>query len=340
MGAPTEYYVDPAIAADSGTGTIGDPYGDLQFALNSVTRDVTNGDRVNIQAGTDEILAAQLTLAAYGTPAIGAPLIFQGYTTAADDGGIGGISGGGSYGMIATSNYPSVHFVDMHLHNCGSAIIVDGGDGCVIENCEIDNSTGHGIYLNTSAVISRNYIHNCGLYGLRVRGYASINFNYFKNETNKFLTAIICDISGDRSVYVANNILDIDAGTDGITCTCHNANIENNSIYAPSGTGTGISIGSSPTSSVKNNVIEGFNGTGGVGIDLSATGSTLYVHGGNSVYNAATIELPIDNKIIVKYAPTEALVASPFTDAANGDFTPVDVGSLKEGSVPTSWKGL
>lgn len=87
--AITEYYIDPAIDANSGTGTIGDPFGDLQYALDTVTRDGTNGDRFNVKAGTAEVLTAALSLATYGTPTEAAPLVIQGYTSAA-----GGDAGG------------------------------------------------------------------------------------------------------------------------------------------------------------------------------------------------------------------------------------------------------
>ena len=37
--AITEVYVDPSIAGDSGVGTIGDPYGDLEYAIEQETFD-------------------------------------------------------------------------------------------------------------------------------------------------------------------------------------------------------------------------------------------------------------------------------------------------------------
>lgn len=76
--ALTEVYVDPSIAGDSGAGTVGDPYGDLEYALEQVTRDATNGDRFNIKAGTDEILEFALdVIVDYGTPTRIAPLFFS-----------------------------------------------------------------------------------------------------------------------------------------------------------------------------------------------------------------------------------------------------------------------
>lgn len=86
--ALTEIYVDPSIAGDSGAGTIGDPYGDLEYAIEQITFDTSNGNRINIKAGTDEVLAVELGAAISGasiSPSETAPLIFQGYTTTAGE---------------------------------------------------------------------------------------------------------------------------------------------------------------------------------------------------------------------------------------------------------------
>ena len=125
--ALTELYVDPSIAADSGAGTIGDPYGDLEYCLEQEDYDLTNGIRVNIKAGTDEVVAAELSVAMASTAAPGksvawvptqaAPCVFQGYTTAAGDGGKGGISGGGSVSIYSDTALDFVHFVDLQQHH-------------------------------------------------------------------------------------------------------------------------------------------------------------------------------------------------------------------------------
>lgn len=114
--AITEYYVDPAINANSGTGTIGDPFGDLQYGLNTVTRNATDGDRFNIKAGTAEVMAAAIDLTTYGTPTQAAPLIFQGYTSAQGDGGIGEINNGGAnVSVISSTTLTFIHWIDLKL---------------------------------------------------------------------------------------------------------------------------------------------------------------------------------------------------------------------------------
>ena len=183
--ALTETYVDPSIAGDSGAGTSGDPYGDLQYALNTMTRDGTNGDRINIKAGSDEVLSAALSLATYGTPTNGARLLFQGYTSTAGDGGIGGISGNGSYSLFSSApNY--VGLIDMHIHNSGSATVMNLNSYCYTQNCEIDNTTGNGIVTGSNSQIVNCYIHNCGAIGCDTAIGCMIIGCHFENGTNDF----------------------------------------------------------------------------------------------------------------------------------------------------------
>ena len=105
--ALTNYFVDPAAGSDdTGDGSIGTPWASVQHALDSITRDATNGDQVNIKSGTADVLAATLDLTTYGTPTATAPLVLRGYTSAANDGGVGVLSGGGGgFNLTPTANY-------------------------------------------------------------------------------------------------------------------------------------------------------------------------------------------------------------------------------------------
>lgn len=58
----TEVYVDSSIGADSGAGTIGDPYGRLSHAFTQ-SSSTTNGKRYNVKGTT---LASPET--SFGTP--------------------------------------------------------------------------------------------------------------------------------------------------------------------------------------------------------------------------------------------------------------------------------
>ncbi len=328
MAAPSETYVDPAGNANSGAGTIGDPYLDLQYALDTMTRDATNGDRINILAGTDEVLAAALDLTTYGTPNTTAPLIIQGYTTTAGDGGIGGISGNGTYSIIASSTLDAIHFIDMHLHNSGSATIVSLDDFCYIVNCEIDNTTGSGLWLDRPVIINC-FIHNTGAFGLRCQQGGYVFGNHFENGANSFTTA--CYLNSNASLATFNTF-SLSGASNGIFVNLTAVTIANNSIYSSSGTGQGIIIGGGGNAIVVGNIIEGFSGVGGIGLQTIADGG-LILKGNNAFYNNTTDE-SLSGWESRDMGGDQSLGASPFTDAANGDFT-VDT-SVRALAYPTA----
>lgn len=342
MGAPVEIYVDPAIAGDSGAGTIGDPYGDLQYALNTATRDATHGNRFNIKAGTDEILAAALSLTTYGTPSLTAPLIFQGYTGAAGDGGIGGISGGGSVAVWA-SMPAYVSMRDLVLHNTGSAAIVTfGGFANNLVACVIHNTTGNGVVFSTS--VGQGVI-GCHLYDIGTIGVvgaptadALVARNYFANGTKSFTVAIGGGTM--RGLQISRNVISIGGASNGIDLTSYSNLVEHNAILSAGGTGKGITNSNGGVAArVINNLAEGFSGSGGVGIHAAA-GNEMAVYGHNAVFNCATAYSLDDVRI--NLGDNETLSATPFAKSGSNTFAnrgtyfaPVDTGNVWGGAYPT-----
>ncbi len=336
MATQTQTYVRPSDADDNGDGSIGDPYGDIEFALEQVTRDSTNGDRFNVMDGGDEVLEFALDIVNdYGTPNENAPLVFQGMTAAgsAGDGGIGGISGGGSVAILDSTSIDHVHFIDMHLHNTGSAELFDADQYCSLIRCEIDNcsNTGTPVALGNNAKIIGCHIHNIAGRCFFSTGIAS--FNYFENGTNDFIYTL-----GSSFGLVYRNIIKIDGASDGISLRGDDAQAINNSIWSNGGTGAGISVDSPDRGSmIINNLIEGFSGTGGKGVEF-VNNNRVALFAGNSSYNNDTdYETPILLLDDWKGLGNEVLSASPFTDAVNGDFKPVDTGAVKEGSIPINF---
>lgn len=339
--AVTEIYVDPSIAGDSGAGTIGDPYGDLEYAIEQTTFDTSNGTRVNIKAGTDEVLAANLAtaFADTGTSVAWVPVkagphaIFQGYTSAADDGGKGGISGGGSVPVFESGTLDGVQFIDLHLHNCGANYIIAGDDGCSVIACELDNATGNrAVDLDEDAYVADNYIHNVSDFGVVILS-GVIERNIIIVGTNKFTFGIRAD--GSDPCIIRKNIISVDGTGTGIDAD-NTAWIDDNSIYSAGGSGTGILLAAiSFCRSITNNVVEGFSSSG-TGIDVDLSTAVLLRYGGNAVYDCATAyTTPVRN--YSSLGDNETLTASPFTDAANGNFSPVDTGNVKEGSLPAAF---
>lgn len=340
--AISEIYVDPSIAADSGTGTIVDPFGDLEYAIKQTTFDTTNGTRVNIKAGTDEVVSvnnavsvamADTSVTAEWVPSVTAPLVFQGYTSTAGDGGIGGISGGGLNAIFFNHSY--THLIDLHVHNCGAAIPIRLAAACSVINCHVENTTSRAIYITNSGVVSGCYVHDCGLYGIDI-AQGVVSHNVVTNNGTKTLTRAI--LIGTNCI-VQNNIIQIDSTSDGIVSTSAYGAIDNNSIFSNGGSGAGISFVDTNAYfySISNNLIEGFSGSGGKGIEITGAGLTVAKFGANSIYNCETASddpTVLPGMVCYDAPANETLTASPFTDAANLDMSPVDTGSVKEGSYP------
>lgn len=330
MGALTNHYVDPSLASDSGAGTLGDPYGDLQYALNNVSRDTSNGDQINIKSGSAEVLAAQLSLVSYGTPTAAAPLLFRGYSTAANDGGIGEISGNNGNFSLINSKYSS--FVDLDMHSSGTADLL--GDGTLILNCKLHDSSS-GIVKSTNASVIQCHIYDVG--GSTVVGCKKVVNNYFDNTDTKSSTQIIDSyianavIAGNIFVIGSANAVAIDVYDDF-------AYVSRNSILANGSSGTGIILNISREGIIfADNLIEGFSGAGGKGIDGEGHSEGFHILAGNAVYNCAT---PYANLADSLYSvDNETLGATPFDKSgalsyANriAYFTPVDTGNVLGGA--------
>lgn len=334
--AITEVYVDPSINANSGTGTIGDAFGDLQYALDTKTRDATNGDRFNIKAGTAEVLTAALSLATYGTPTPAAPLWIHGYTATAGDGGIGEIDGAGAYGILNFYGVSKGYFFakDMKMGNCGGNYIVSSYDTqpAQLHNCEIYGNNGQSaIMLGYASIVSNCHIHTVsGQYAIRIlhaswNGWGTIIGNYI----NVAATTAAIWVAGHGNT-VSNNIIRLSvAGCKAITVTQGTQTIIGNTIYqSAAGTTALIPAVSGP---VVNNIVTGASGTGGIGI-IRGTMS-----GGNAAYNCAT---PFSGTPYIALGADVTLSSNPFIDAANGDFE-IDPNSDAAGEMyPTVWKGL
>ena len=209
--AVSQVYVDPSIAGDSGAGTIGDPYGDLQYALNQHTQ-TAGGDQFNIKAGTAEMLAAALTFATYGTPTRNQPIIFRGYTTAANDGGIGVINGGGNYSIYVAGGNSFSQWVDLRLTNVGNRQLIDIGGFALMYHCEVDTGSNYGVNVSNYSRVLNCYIHDVA-YGIAVQTSSTlVMYNYIKNcatygiwllvESFKAINNIVeCNGSGQIGIY-------------------------------------------------------------------------------------------------------------------------------------------
>ena len=310
------------VRCDQHTGVVGLPWATVQHALDFTTRDAANGDRFNVKAGTDDVLASALDFTAYGVPTAATPCIFQGYTAVASDGGIGGISGGGAATIIGNDrNY--MRFIDLHLHNVGANYVARVGSVCHFVNVEADNGSGIAIFRDDGGSTYLDcYLHNFNGRGIMPKGQCFISYCTFENGASDFTSCIVPDST--RNTY-KNNVFYLDGATIGIDTTGANGigdRIIGNSIYSSSGTGTGIEISAGTVSAVVlSNILEGFSGVGGKGILIEATGS-VSVYGFNAFYNNTTNLSNAGDIAGADYTANDInpLGASAFIDAANGDF--------------------
>jgi len=337
MAAPS---IDPAAGDDgSGDGTIGNTYKTTQFALDNTTRDATNGDRFNVKAGSADVLSAALSLTTYGTPTLAAPVMFQGYTAASGDAGIGDIDGGGN-AVFNGSTKNGVHFIDMHLHNCGANQIIRANEDCILENCECDTTTttAFAVHLGIRGIMIGNHIHDFTGGGL-VLSDGVIGWNYVvKSHATDIGDALRVSTTG----LAIGNIVELTAsGTkaSGIMLSANGGKTIGNSIWANAGDGFGIqSDGPAAGCSLMNNLVEGFSATGGVGIETGISFQTYLIH--NAVFDCDTA-YNIQNDEFGRDLDNETLSETPFTDQAGGDYTPVDTGNVKDGAYRTgTYRGL
>lgn len=334
--AITQYYVDPAIAGNSGIGTIGDPYGDLQYALTTITRNATDGDQINIKAGTAEMLTAAISYATYGAPTAAAPLIFRGYTIAAGDGGVGVINGSGSYAVSANKDY--VHFIDLRLTNCGAQIIVRVGNHASVVNCEVDTTSSIGIYIEGAGRAVGCYVHDCtanhGIYITTVSSVIGCYVAACGSNANHYQIAAEANYT-----LVLNNICAPPVGASGIYLNGHSVSTIGNSVYGTAGIGRGINVAAVANPALLNNIVEGFSGSGGVGI-LFASGAVLSMYHSNAVYNNTT-NVSGTPKFAGLSANNDVLSESPFVNAGAGDFDiNGTVAGATEDAFPASFLGL
>jgi hypothetical protein len=315
----TQYYVNPAIAGNSGTGTIGDPFGDLQYALDTVGagvgRNATDGDQFNIKAGTAEILAASLTLATYGTPTAPAPLILRGYTAAANDGGMGEIDCGG-FTMWAATTYNYIMMCDLEMHTFGdnSGIVLD--TGISVYRCYVHK--GSSIWLRTNCMVYASHIDAYGTgtgIDLCVGANSIVCANYVKSHNVGIYHNGIGVISIGNVIVCPGNTIGIMYYNDYGLCG-------HNLVYAETGNSKcGVCVGIDNRAAVRvyNNIICNFSGAGGSGIDMDSSDASIL--GYNAFYNNTANYADLSMVFIDGRANDVALGADPFTNAAAGDFS-------------------
>ncbi len=332
MGTAINTFSDP-VSGDDGTGdgTIGTPYRTIQFAVNNTTRNTTNGDQFNVKSGGPDVFAAKLDMTTYGVATELAPVIIRGYDTAVNDGGRGDLDGSGSVAIFDDAAVSFINVVDMHCHNCGSAVVWRGGISELVRS-EFDTTTNALCVKTTSwSSVMGCYVHDFSGVGIggQVEGEVAYNF------VDKSITgAPEPAIDPGRSCLIHHNIVKLSGSgnsADGIQVGADGKKTFNNSVWSNNGTGQGIIADVDTLSNhIYNNIVEGFNGTGGIGIITDTASKRLLGIHSNAVFDCETAYSFVHDEIF-PYEDNETLSESPFVDAANNDFTPVDIDNVRNG---------
>jgi len=332
MAAPTDYFVDPLNGTDDldvgpparGTDPAR-PWLTVQYALTTgiLARDAANGDQVNIKSDqipgvvttTDDVLGATLNLVAYGAPTADAPLIFRGYYEAVGDRGIGGLDGDNLGFSVMDSNVvvkDYIHFIDMHCHNTGANEILYLRNRSSIINCILDTTTNQEAFLvGTYGSVSGNYLEGGGAtYVGQLGGSSWCYGNMIRNAGaggGIFLAG--------AGANAARNIIVLDgAASWGIRVSQDLQRIVGNSIlHTNVGTAAGIYFDAPghASCSILDNLIEGFSGVGGSGIDFGNLTEHVHLYAnngfhdndGNDERNRGDINYEADNDLDMADSP-------------------------------------
>lgn len=321
-----EYYVRPVNGNNGNTGlSHAQAWQTFAHAITQLVtlRNATTGDRINVNSeGTDTVTSVQSVVTS-----VTAPLVVQGYTSTAGDGGIGILSGGNTSNIMTHATNDGLIVKDMKIMNCpGNAIDVDAH--CRFDGCWFTNITGNAIDANDMVVVTncrfdeisgRCVRADCGaVWGCHMLSTSSM--------TKQFTAGIIFDQVADGKYVVGNIIHANGASAMEITGTgtpspspliyvAHNSLLMTNSVASTRGIRVVEEAAAGMHCYILDNLIEGFV----TGIDISAaTSRSMAVVGGNSLYNNTTAMSLGD--AVVQYR-NETLLTTPFAKVGTNDYS-------------------
>lgn len=350
----TDYFIAPDTGSDGGDGSQSDPWTDtagaaLDRALSLITPGAS-GDVIWCKTGA-AFADTAVDIGQYQTPSSTAPLVIRGWDGTGTGDPVGAIAEfdcGGTTGLTdGGADWDNVTFLDLQIHNSGADETLRVASACNIYNCEIYDGTAQLVYVNgPSTRVIGCYIHD-GDTGIFVN---QRECTVHRNIVGDFespgteMTKGINSSTGVQSNTITQNIVMFDPASPnaavGIQYNEDHGWICNNSVYHNNaGTGSGILI-SGLDAVVMNNLVEGFSGTGGIGIDYDDSNALIY--GANAVFDCETEFANLDGANQVSLADDETLSASPFNISGTitpADFIPADTGNVKQGSIPHTISG-
>lgn len=337
----TKYFGDTDIGSDSGSGTIDDPWGVasgnlFQKALDNITSSGV-GDSFHVKGSASvDYGGVDLNFLTLGTPVAADPFGFSAYTSAAWDGGRVDVDLGGAVSLLPIGQ-DFIFLGDLNVAG-GTGFQLNSDNDITCFRLDIDAAAGtNGINTDLRSRIIGCDIRNSSGTAIETLG-GLIVANTVEVANNA--RGIRGSSSLNVSTMVMGNIVTT-AGT-GSSTRCiempgDSVHVWGNSVYSSvASTGVGIRNTSGGFGNlIMNNYVEGFDGSGGVGIDIQAGSSVpMYMNNrwfecesGESINGAMTMQM--DNSV---------LSASGFRNAGSDDFRPTS--ELIGAGFPTGFLNL
>lgn len=352
--AITQNYVDFGAGDDAtGDGSVGTPWKTLQHAFDNLTRNITDGNQVNLKAGTAHVNSAALSLTTFiagGALSLTAPLIIRGYTSAANDRGVGEIDASGA-AFFAANTYDFIVLADLEIHNFGNNHGIYLDQNATVFHCEVHRgastpSSKALIYVSGAyATVVDCYIHDPGTTGapLNLNGAGCfVAWNTLELGNGNTATGLVTG-NAHGLVFLENIILCNDASQSGVVHAGGSIQhfVGNTVVNQAAGTGSGIyagNVGGRNGGVLVNNLVQGWSGAGGVGI---RSAGDVYLLGWNAFYNNTTNVAVADQTFIDLTGLDDALAATPFVNVA-GDNLAIDgtQAGVTEDAFPATYWGL
>lgn len=329
----TMYYVDPVSGSNGNAGTSdGAAWSTLEFAIANITRDATNGDQINCKSNGTHSLAATLNLQSYATDATeSAPLVIAGYTATADDGGVADIDCTG-FPFIDDSVFDYLQLRNLDVVGGDASKIFESDRNTVLLNCYFEQ-TGGGNNAKFDGVGSEAW--GCHFKGAG----ASTKYLFEGIGTNGSVYHCLFEelavesrgILGIRRMIGCVVLLNSTATSAGVVSPGSVLAMNNIIFNAAASTQSGLNPASGST--LVDNYIEGYSGTGGKAISCGA----VTVLAGNRWFDCETgINVTNDYG---QHIDNQAVAGSGLTDAANGDISLTQY--LRDGKgFPQTWRNF
>jgi len=330
-------YVDPSSGNDSNSGdSDAEAYKTVQAAIDGC--DGTEGNQINLKSSAADVLTAlpsgtgPISFASYSpTPSQNNPLIISGYTSAANDNGIGEIDGNSAVANIFAS--PPSHFFlkDLKLHGCTS-YMASFSSFWGMFRCEITDVGPYGGSCWDPGSIG--IIYGCHVHDIDNGGATNaLRLGYYGYASNNY----VHDVTGhgiwlDGNMIVCANNLVHTTGENGIDSASNEMHIiNNNTVVGEDIAGKyGLDLNATDIVMAVGNIVKDWD----IGINNDSGGIVL-LHGYNLLHgNTPGEDYSGEEGHDLGNDPTDD---PGFTDADGGDFS-VGV-NAKAKSYPTTFKG-